>query len=105
TPLFYGVAVVCIVPAASVRATPEHVVDLSRPLATIDVEGAVVDGERALGLPGGAETALAGAVEEAIAALALEMVGTCQAIFDVAIDYARERHQFGVPIGSFQAIK
>jgi alkylation response protein AidB-like acyl-CoA dehydrogenase len=33
------------------------------------------------------------------------MVGTCQSIFDVALAYAKERHQFGVPIGSFQAIK
>jgi alkylation response protein AidB-like acyl-CoA dehydrogenase len=94
-----------VVPAASVRATPEPVLDKSRPLATVEVECAVVDGERALGVPGGAETALDRAVEESIAALALEMVGTCQAIFDVAIDYARERHQFGVPIGSFQAVK
>ena len=32
-------------------------------------------------------------------------MGTCQAIFDVALDHARQREQFGVPIGSFQAIK
>nr|MBA3564618.1 acyl-CoA dehydrogenase [Gammaproteobacteria bacterium] len=36
---------------------------------------------------------------------ALETVGTCQAIFDVTLDYAKQREQFGVPIGSFQAIK
>ena len=41
----------------------------------------------------------------ATAALTLEMVGTCQTIFDVALAYAKEREQFGVPIGSFQAIK
>jgi alkylation response protein AidB-like acyl-CoA dehydrogenase len=94
-----------VVPAASVRATPENALDQSRRLATIELDGSVVDDERALGVPGGAETALDRAVEEAIAALAVELVGTCQSIFDVAIDYARERHQFGVPIGSFQAIK
>jgi transketolase len=33
------------------------------------------------------------------------MVGTCQSIFDVALAYAKVREQFGVPIGSFQAIK
>ena len=43
--------------------------------------------------------------DEAAAALALEMVGTCQAIFDMTLEYAKERQQFGVPIGSFQAIK
>ena len=33
------------------------------------------------------------------------MVGTAQTIFDVTLEYAKEREQFGVPIGSFQAIK
>ena len=38
-------------------------------------------------------------------ALALETVGTLQTIFDISLDYAKEREQFGVPIGSFQAAK
>ena len=33
------------------------------------------------------------------------MVGACQTIFDTTVAYAKERHQFGVPIGSFQAVK
>jgi alkylation response protein AidB-like acyl-CoA dehydrogenase len=36
---------------------------------------------------------------------AAELVGAAQGALDVASAYARERHQFGVPIGSFQAIK
>ena len=94
-----------VVPGSAVDATPEATFDQSRRLATLILDDVVVDDERALGVPGGAETALDRAVEEAIAALALEMVGTCQAIFDVALDHAREREQFGVAIGSFQAIK
>jgi alkylation response protein AidB-like acyl-CoA dehydrogenase len=94
-----------VVPGDAVRATPQRTLDRSRRLATVTLDGAHVDSERALGVPGGAETALDRAVEEAIAALALEMVGTCQSIFDVALGHAKERHQFGVPIGSFQAIK
>ena len=38
-------------------------------------------------------------------ALAASAVGTAQAVFDLALAYAKEREQFGVPIGSFQAIK
>ena len=49
--------------------------------------------------------ALRRAVEEATVALALEMVGTAQTIFDITLEYAKQREQFGVPIGSFQAIK
>ena len=34
-----------------------------------------------------------------------QLVGVAQGALDVAAAYALERHQFGVPIGSFQAIK
>jgi alkylation response protein AidB-like acyl-CoA dehydrogenase len=47
----------------------------------------------------------AAVLDEATAGLALEMVGTCQAIFDMTLEYAKQREQFGVPIGSFQTIK
>jgi alkylation response protein AidB-like acyl-CoA dehydrogenase len=33
------------------------------------------------------------------------MVGTCQGVFDIVHAYVGEREQFGVKIGSFQAIK
>lgn len=36
---------------------------------------------------------------------AAALVGSAQGALDVAREYALERHQFGVPIGSFQAIK
>jgi alkylation response protein AidB-like acyl-CoA dehydrogenase len=41
----------------------------------------------------------------ALTGLAITMVGACQRILDLAIDHAKNRHQFGVPIGSFQAIQ
>jgi alkylation response protein AidB-like acyl-CoA dehydrogenase len=36
---------------------------------------------------------------------AAQLVGVAQGALDVATNYARERQQFGVPIGSFQAVK
>jgi alkylation response protein AidB-like acyl-CoA dehydrogenase len=41
----------------------------------------------------------------ATAALSAELVGTCSAIFEIALQYAKDREQFGVKIGSFQAMK
>lgn len=41
----------------------------------------------------------------ALAGLAVTMVGACRRILDLALDHVRNRQQFGVPIGSFQAVK
>ncbi|HET8931478.1 MAG TPA: acyl-CoA dehydrogenase family protein [Acidimicrobiales bacterium] len=41
----------------------------------------------------------------AAVALAAEQVGGAQRTLDMSVDYAKERIQFGRPIGSFQAIK
>jgi hypothetical protein len=43
--------------------------------------------------------------DRAHVALAAEMVGTARRLFDMALSYAKERKQFGAPIGSFQAIQ
>ena len=39
------------------------------------------------------------------ACFAAEMVGTARRIFDMALQYAKDRRQFDVPIGSFQAMQ
>jgi alkylation response protein AidB-like acyl-CoA dehydrogenase len=94
------------VPADSVECRPISSLDPSRGLATVTLDGVVVPAARVLGDPGPATAAaLRRAAEVATVALALESVGTCQAVFDMTLQYAKEREQFGVPIGSFQAIK
>jgi alkylation response protein AidB-like acyl-CoA dehydrogenase len=73
--------------------------DPSRRIFEIDV--AQLDGTRhAL-----SDGALARLLEIAYACIAAEMVGTARRIFDMAIAYAKMRHQFDRPIGSFQAIQ
>jgi alkylation response protein AidB-like acyl-CoA dehydrogenase len=78
---------------------PLTAVDGSRSLATVELDGTPAT---AIGEP---TDRLGRALEEAAIALALEMVGTAQTIFDITLEYAKHRFQFGVPIGSFQAVK
>jgi alkylation response protein AidB-like acyl-CoA dehydrogenase len=44
-------------------------------------------------------------LDRAAVALAAEQVGVATRALDMAVEYAKVRHQFGRPIGSFQAVK
>jgi len=72
-------------------------VDYSRRLFTLDLAALTA---RPL-----ATDAYAAWLDRSYACLAAEMVGTARRIFDMTLSYAKERKQFDVPIGSFQAIQ
>ncbi|MFC1968366.1 acyl-CoA dehydrogenase family protein [Chloroflexota bacterium] len=44
-------------------------------------------------------------LERAAAGKSMEMVGNSQQVLEMSVNYAKEREQFGQPIGSFQAIQ
>lgn len=58
-----------------------------------------------LGTDGGGWDVLETVLDLAVVALASEQVGGAQFVLDMAVQYAKDRVQFGRPIGSFQAIK
>jgi alkylation response protein AidB-like acyl-CoA dehydrogenase len=58
-----------------------------------------------VGVDGGALDGLEATTQIAAAALAAEQVGGAQRVLDSSVEYAKNRVQFGRPIGSFQAIK
>jgi alkylation response protein AidB-like acyl-CoA dehydrogenase len=89
-----------VVPREQLDVTPIDPFDKSRPVARVTLRGDV-SADRVLAQP----DRIARAIEEATVALAVEMVGTCQTIFDWSLQYAKDREQFDVPIGSFQAVK
>ena len=76
--------------------------DQTRKLARLefsDVPG------RLIGSPGDAAAVLDRTLDVAAIALAAEQLGGAQRALDMTVEYAKIRHQFGRPIGSFQAIK
>ncbi|MDX2541464.1 acyl-CoA dehydrogenase family protein [Streptomyces sp. WI04-05B] len=54
---------------------------------------------------GGGWELVAEVLDRAAVALAAEQVGVASRTLDTAVEYAKVRHQFGRPIGSFQAVK
>jgi alkylation response protein AidB-like acyl-CoA dehydrogenase len=73
----------------------EHValIDATRAYARVSASG----GDR---LPG----ALEAAADRSVVALAAELTGIAQRAMELAVDYAKEREQFGRPIGAYQAV-
>jgi alkylation response protein AidB-like acyl-CoA dehydrogenase len=95
-----------VVSRADVRLDPVDALDASRPVARVALDGVRIGRDRVLGEPGPTTAAaVRRAVEVAATALAVETVGAAQSIFDITLAYAKQREQFGAPIGSFQAIK
>jgi alkylation response protein AidB-like acyl-CoA dehydrogenase len=83
---------VFVVPAAEATIEPARALDATRPLFTVRASGGeeITVDERAW---------LACAV-----AAAAESVGVAARVTRMAVDYAKERKQFGRPIGSYQAV-
>lgn len=80
-------------------------VDMTRRLCHLALEGVRVPAGRVLGTPEQGWPALRRVLDHALAGLCAEMVGCGQKALDMSVAYAKERVQFGRPIGSFQAIK
>ena len=98
------VAVVSGAPAVTLVAAPPTrlvaTIDPSRRLFEVDASAAGTGAAIAID-----QEVLDALIERATVALAAEMVGTARRLFDMTLAYAKERIQFDVPIGSFQAIQ
>lgn len=73
--------------------------------ADITLDGVRVAPSALLGVAGQALPLIEKAVDGALAALCAEAVGAMQQAFDMTVEYLKVRKQFGVLIGSFQALQ
>jgi alkylation response protein AidB-like acyl-CoA dehydrogenase len=90
--------------AAGLRCTRTLMVD-SRNAANLEFDGVEVPAASLLGRLDGGYTPLETCLDGARAGLAAEMLGAALEAFDRTMAYLKLRKQFGVAIGSFQALK
>ncbi len=88
--------------AAGLTRTPLSTMDQTRKQAKLDLAG--VEGTL-IGTDGAGWDTLSTVLDLAAVGLAAEQVGGAQWCLETAVQYAKDRVQFGRPIGSFQAIK
>jgi alkylation response protein AidB-like acyl-CoA dehydrogenase len=85
-----------------IHREPLQTLDPTRPQARIEFDAVPV---QPLGHADGAFAALRGTLDRAAVRIAFEQIGGADAALAMSTDYAKIRHAFGRPIGSFQAIK
>ena len=90
--------------AKGVTITRTHMVD-SRNAAIVSLDGVEVSADDALGGIGAAYPELENVLDLGRACIAAEMLGGAEAVFETTLEYLKERKQFGVIIGTFQALK
>jgi alkylation response protein AidB-like acyl-CoA dehydrogenase len=86
--------------AAGVSIVPTPTIDATRKQYAVKLDGVKVGADAAFGGDG----AMGPARVRAYAAIAAELTGVAQRAMEMAVDYAKERKQFGRPIGSYQAV-
>jgi alkylation response protein AidB-like acyl-CoA dehydrogenase len=82
----------------STRPEPEPAMDRTRVVGWLEL--AEVNGIRL-----GGEDAVAALLERGAAVTSAEMLGGADRVLEMSVAYAKDRVQFGRPIGSFQAVK
>jgi alkylation response protein AidB-like acyl-CoA dehydrogenase len=91
--------------AAGVTVEPQQSVDLVKQYARVHFDGVVVERSAAVGTA--AETVALIERQSQIAQVlqCAEVVGVLQTVFDLTVQWALDRHTFGRPLASYQALK
>ncbi|UIJ43944.1 acyl-CoA/acyl-ACP dehydrogenase [Sphingomonas cannabina] len=90
--------------AAGLTATPERLADSSL-AARLDFDGVELDADAVIGEVDAGRDPLRRLMHAARAGASAELLGVGGGAMDMTIGYLKERKQFGLPIGSFQALQ
>ena len=91
--------------APGVRVELEPTVDQTRRLARVSFDGVAVREGQLLGEPGSSSGLQHRLTSVGAVAVCADAVGAAERMLEVSAAYAKERLQFGRPVGSFQAVK
>jgi alkylation response protein AidB-like acyl-CoA dehydrogenase len=86
--------------ADGLSIAPTETIDGTRKQYAVKLDGVKVGEDAAFGGPG----AMGPARVRAYISVAAELAGIAQRALEMAVDYAKERKQFGRPIGAYQAV-
>ena len=91
--------------APGVRVEPQQSVDMVKQYARVCFDGVVVD--RSMVVGGGGKTVALIDRQSQIAQVlqCAEVIGILQTVFDFTVEWALDRHTFGRPLASYQALK
>jgi alkylation response protein AidB-like acyl-CoA dehydrogenase len=89
---------------AGMAVTALKTLDMTRRWSEVRFDGVKLDADSLMGPADKAWPKLKRALEWATAALCAEMIGGTQKILETSTEYAKTRHQFGKPIGIYQAV-
>ena len=95
-----------LVPAGAAGVDIQHVAVLDIAAhANIELKDVDVSADKLIGSPGEGLAVLEGILDASRVGVAAEMLGLAIEAFERTMDYIRQRKQFGVPVGSFQALQ
>ncbi len=91
--------------ATGVKTDSLVMIDRTKRAGTVSLDGVRVAQDAILGAPGSASGALARLLDRGAIAVTAEIIGASEAALDLTVQYAKDRVQFGSPIGRYQGVK
>jgi alkylation response protein AidB-like acyl-CoA dehydrogenase len=91
--------------APGVSRSEVRTLDRTKRMGSLHLDGVRVGADDLLGPAGAAGPALAAHLDRGAAAVTAEMIGALEGALDLTVQYAKDRLQFGSPIGRYQGVK
>ncbi|MDQ1549437.1 MAG: hypothetical protein QOD27_1095 [Microbacteriaceae bacterium] len=91
--------------ATGVRVEPQRSLDMVKRYARVSFDGVEIDDTAAVGSAEQTEDLIARQSQIALILQCAEIVGILETVLDFTIQWGFDRHSFGRPIGSYQALK